>query len=104
MKGVRPAADWPQMKCMNKELKEMIEKLDHTDPKDVDTDTELLGKVMEMFSDITESENNALIAAAGEKLADVFTLDTLKDMDQHFITSEVLSLLISANTVSSDVV
>ena len=86
---------------MNKELQEMIEKLDSTDSKDMESDTESLRKVMGMFSGITEAENNALIAAAGEKLADVFSLDTLRDMDQHFITTETLSLLVSANTVSS---
>lgn len=53
-----------------------------------------------MFSSITKEEYNALITSAGEKLADVFTLDTLKGMDQHFITTGTLNLLMSANTVS----
>lgn len=86
---------------MNKELKEIIETLNDTDSKDIESDTVSLRKIMGTFSSIIEEENNALITAAGEKLADVFTLDTLKKMDQHFITTETLNLLISANTVSS---
>lgn len=86
---------------MNKELKEIIEKLNNTDSKEIELDAESLRKVMGMFSVVTEAENHALITAASEKLAEVFTLDTLKSMDQRFIPTEMLNLLISANTVSS---
>lgn len=86
---------------MNKELIEIIKTLNDTNSKDIESDTESLRKIMGMFSSVTEEDNNALITAASEELANVFTLDTLKDMDQHFITTETLSLMISANTVSS---
>lgn len=100
MKGARPAADWPQIRRMNKELIEKIEKL-NKDSKDIESDIESLREVINMFSSTTEAENNALISAVGEKLADVFTIDVLKGMDQHFVTTETFNLLVFANTVSS---
>lgn len=80
---------------MNKEINEMIKELVENNSDDV----EPLIKVVNMFSHTTDEENDALIAAARGKLADIFTIEVLKDMDQHLVSTDVLNLLLSAKTV-----
>lgn len=59
-----------------------------------------LSSIIDKFFPTTEEENNALMLAARKKLADVFTVNMLKNMDQHFLSSEIMPLLLSAETIS----
>lgn len=81
---------------MNKELKEMIKKQYETDSRDF----EPIKKILDMFSYTTEDNDKALVTAASEKLADIFTIEVLKSMDRHIVPTSVLQLMLSANTVS----
>lgn len=78
-------------------MKEMIQEFNKNSTMEIDT----LEGLIDQFSSTTEEENAALISAARKKLSDVFTIELLKKMDQHFLSSEIMPLLLSAETVSS---
>lgn len=73
----------------------MIDKFNEGESKKIGT----LMRIVDSFLPTTEEENDALILEARKKLAEVFTIDRLKNMNQHFLLAKMMPLLLSAETV-----
>lgn len=84
---------------MEKKLKEMITK----QYEDESQYSESIKMALNSFSYYADAEerDKALMAAVGEKLAEVFTIEVLKGMDQCFVLEDIFEQMILANTISS---
>lgn len=74
----------------------MIKEFNESGSKEMDR----LIRIVDSFLFTTEEKNDALMLATRKKLAEVFTIDRLKSMDQCFLLAKIMPLLLSAETVS----
>lgn len=93
---MQPDDIWLQNKKLSNEIKDMITEFNQSETKEMD----ILMNIVDKFSFTTEKENNELMLEARKKVAEIFTIDVLKSLDQHFLLSKIMPLLLSAETVS----
>lgn len=85
-----------KIKKLSNEIKDMIANFNQSETKEMD----ILMDIVDKFSFTTEEENNELMLEARKKVAEIFTIDVLKSLDQRFLLSKTMPLLLSAETVS----